>query len=241
MAKNKIGDNMKIDFLEDNNIVYYIDRDKRKNLYIQINKGRVLIKAPLRIADKKILDFVYEKKNWILKNVEKYEESDRRNISYKEGSTIYVLGRPYTLRIKQSDIAKSKTKIDAINKEFIVELPLSISKYDLEDKAKEKIDRYYKNLAKEEVEGAMEDLINRTGLKPESITIKKLSATWGICSSKKKISINQNLMMYSRHAIEYVCLHELCHLRYMNHQAEFWDLVEKYLPDYKIAKKELKE
>lgn len=241
MAKSIVGDRMKIDFLEENNIVYYVDKGKRKNLYIQINRGKVLIKAPTRASNKNILDFVNEKKSWILKNVEKYEESDRRNISYKNGSTIYVLGKPYTLKVIQADIARSKSKIDAISKEFIVELPDTISKYDIEDKTKERIDRYYKNLAKEEVDGAMQDLINRTGLKPESVTIKKLSATWGICSSKKKISINQNLMMYSRHAIEYVCLHELCHLKYMNHQEEFWNLVERYLPDYKLAKKELKE
>ena len=86
----------------------------------------------------------------------------------------------------------------------------------------------------------MEDLKNRTGLAPLECSIKNLKATWGICSSKKKISINQNLMAYSRHAIEYVCLHEICHLKHMNHSKKFWNMVEYYMPDYKEAKKELK-
>ena len=47
-------------------------------------------------------------------------------------------------------------------------------------------------------------------------------------------------MAYSRQAIEYVCLHELCHLKYMNHSKKFWDLVEYYMPDYKLVKKELR-
>ena len=47
--------------------------------------------------------------------------------------------------------------------------------------------------------------------------------------------------MYSIHAIEYVCLHEICHLKHMNHSKKFWNMVEEYMPDYKIAEKELKE
>ena len=86
----------------------------------------------------------------------------------------------------------------------------------------------------------MEYLQEKTGLYPLEVKIKKLKATWGICSSKRKISINLNLMAYSRQAIEYVCLHELCHLKYMNHSKKFWDLVEYYMPDYKLVKKELR-
>ena len=87
---------------------------------------------------------------------------------------------------------------------------------------------------------AMEYLQKRTGLYPLECNIKNLKATWGICSSKRKISINQNLMAYSRQAIEYVSLHELCHLKYMNHSKEFWNLVEYYMPNYKQAKQELR-
>ena len=86
----------------------------------------------------------------------------------------------------------------------------------------------------------MEYIKSITGLSPKEIRIKKLKSAWGICSSKQYISINQNLMAYSRHAIEYVCLHEVCHLKHMNHSKEFWKMVEKYMPDYKTAKLELK-
>ena len=108
------------------------------------------------------------------------------------------------------------------------------------ENVKKLIDKLYKYIATEEVPSAMEDLKNRTGLAPLECSIKNLKATWGICSSKKKISINQNLMAYSRHAIEYVCLHEICHLKHMNHSKQFWNMVEYYMPDYKEAKKELK-
>ena len=48
-------------------------------------------------------------------------------------------------------------------------------------------------------------------------------------------------MMYSHKAIDYVVLHEICHLRYMNHSKKFWEMVESYMPDYKEAERELKQ
>ena len=233
---------MTIDFLEENKIKYYIDRAKRKNCYIQIKNGTVIIKVTRLTTEAFIMKFLNEKKEWILSNVEKYEDNPRKNMHYENLDYIYVLGKKYILRILRKDnIKRSKVYLDTDINSLMVIIPNTISRYDEVDKVKALIDKYYKDIAKEEVTACMNDLIERTGLKPDKIVIKNLSATWGICSSKRVISINQNLMMYSRHSIEYVCLHELCHLRHMNHSKEFWDLVEKYLPDYKLAKKELKE
>ena len=233
---------MTIDFLEENKIKYYIDRAKRKNCYIQIKNGTVIIKVTRLTTEAFIMKFLNEKKEWILSNVEKYEDNPTKNMHYENLDYIYVLGKKYILRIlRKENIKRSKVYLDTDINSLMVIIPNTISKYDEVDKVKALIDKYYKDIAKEEVTACMNDLIERTGLKPDKIVIKNLSATWGICSSKRVISINQNLMMYSRHSIEYVCLHELCHLRHMNHSKEFWDLVEKYLPDYKLAKKELKE
>ena len=232
---------MNIDFLDEYKINYYIDKSKRKNLYIQIKDGNVIIKVPSNIQNTYILEFVNEKKDWILENVNKYKSNSKRNMTYKNLNDVYVLGKKYNLRIVRQDIKRSKIRLDAETNSLIVYIPNSVSTFDETDKVKSLVDKYYKDIAKEEVYAAMEDVINRTGLKPDKIIIKNLSATWGICSSKKCISINQNLMMYSRHAIEYVCLHEICHLKYMNHSKDFWNMVEYYMPDYKLAKKELKD
>ena len=77
-------------------------------------------------------------------------------------------------------------------------------------------------------------------VKPNQVRIKNIKYAWGSCSSKKNISINVKLAKKPKEAIEYVVLHEMCHLRYMNHSKKFWDLVEKYMPEYKEYKKILK-
>lgn len=77
-------------------------------------------------------------------------------------------------------------------------------------------------------------------ISPNKVTIKNIKYAWGSCSSKKNISINQQLAKKSEKEIEYVVLHEMSHLIHMNHSKEFWNLVGKYMPDYKIWRKKLK-
>lgn len=90
------------------------------------------------------------------------------------------------------------------------------------------------------IEENAKDLIYMTGLKPNRIRVKKIKYAWGSCSPNKNITLNYELIKYSKQAIRYVILHELCHLKHMNHSKEFWDLVILYMPQYKEAKKEFK-
>lgn len=222
------------------NIQYLLNKDRRKNSYIQIKDGEVIVKVPKSSTQEYIDTLLIEKLNWIQRKLNQSKNSEHK-LKYENGTDIFVLGKKLILLINFSYKIK-RTRLENTGKELIIYFPndaKSLPKDELKLKTKKIIDNYYKSIAKEEVASAMEDLKQRTGLFPLEWNIKNLKATWGICSSKKKISINQNLMAYSRYSIEYVCLHELCHLKYMNHSKEFWNLVEYYMPDYKKAKKEL--
>lgn len=75
---------------------------------------------------------------------------------------------------------------------------------------------------------------------PEKVSINTAKTRFGSCSSKKSLNFSCRLALYPIEAIEYVCVHELAHLIEMNHSKKFWQIVEKYLPDYKARKKLLK-
>ena len=77
-------------------------------------------------------------------------------------------------------------------------------------------------------------------VEPNKIRIRNIKYAWGSCSSNKNITINLKLVNKSEEEIKYVALHELCHLKYMNHSDKFWNLVEKYMPNYKEIRKQLK-
>lgn len=218
------------------NINYKVIYEKIKNTYIQIKDGMIIVKVPKNTKIEYIANIINSKKTWINKKLQ--EQSNSPKSTYKDGDEVKILGKPYILKILYVPNKRNNLSID--NKYIYCNLNESISPLEEEENIKKLLNKYYKYIATQEIPPAMEDLKKRTGLAPTECNIKNLKAAWGICSSKKKITINQNLMAYSRHAIEYVCLHEICHLKYMNHSKEFWNMVEYYMPDYKAAKKELK-
>jgi predicted metal-dependent hydrolase len=78
------------------------------------------------------------------------------------------------------------------------------------------------------------------GVFPEHVSINSAKTRFGSCSSKKRLNFSCRLMTYDERAIDYVVVHELAHLKHLNHSKDFWAFVEKFMPDYKERKKLLK-
>lgn len=154
----------------------------------------------------------------------KYSKIKNVYIQIKEGKVIVKAPK----KVSKKEIEKIiKQKSDWIQKALEKEI-----------KKQEKQPLYTKEEFKRIIEKNVNELVQLTGLKPNKITIKQIKYAWGSCSSKKNITLNLELIKYSQEAIRYVILHELCHIKYMNHSKYFWNLVEKYMPNYKQVKKE---
>ena len=150
------------------------------------------------------------------------------------------------IRIKDNIICVSAPKF--IKNEYIKELIIKKKNWIINQFKKEKeiINKELKNkkYLDEEFENIIIDYVKKYSLAmqvyPNKIRIKKIKYAWGSCTSKKNITFNSELIYYDKNVIEYVIVHELAHLKYMNHQKEFWKLVEKYIPNYKEMRKKLK-
>ncbi|MEG1204258.1 MAG: SprT family zinc-dependent metalloprotease [Clostridia bacterium] len=224
----------------DKKIEYSINRGKRKYIYICIDNGEVIVKAPLNTSLKEIEEAAENKKKWIYEKVSAFPK--RKYKEYINGEIFKILGKEYILSIIYKDI---KTSECAKTKDTLyVYLPIKYKILEKSDeqkiKVKEAIYIYYFTLAQEEVDKSMKKMINLVGVAPNEYRIKNLKKTWGNCSSSKKISISKDIVIYSQKAIEYVCLHELCHLVYSNHSKLFWNMVSFYMNDYREAEEELK-
>ena len=157
-------------------------------------------------------------------------------IKYSKIKNIYIQIKDGKVIIKVPR-SVSKKEIEKILEQKSEWIQKAVEK---ETKKQEKKPMYTKEEFKEIVEKNANELIKQTALVPNKITIKKIKYAWGSCSNKKNITINLELIKYSEQAIRYVILHEFCHIKYMNHSRDFWNLVEKYMPDYKQVKKEFK-
>ena len=93
--------------------------------------------------------------------------------------------------------------------------------------------KFYRKQAKVDLPARAQQLSLKLGLKFTGLRIKNQKTRWGSCSAKGNINLNLRLLMAPDDAVDYVIIHELCHLKILNHSAAFWNLVESHCPDYR--------
>lgn len=103
------------------------------------------------------------------------------------------------------------------------------------------LEKRYRDAAKDYIPKRVEYYHPFTGGNYQKITIRDPKTRWGSCSSNGTLSFSFRLMLAPPRVLDYVVVHELCHLTHMNHSKEFWNMVENILPDYKEHRKWLKE
>lgn len=225
--------NMKSTILyKDKLIEYEVIKSKIKNLYIHIKDGKVIVKAPIKAKNKDIENVIEQKKKWIYEKLEKVNDKE-----YKQGSNVFLLGRAYPLKIKF--IKQNNPNIYIENGNMVAEIPKKYKNI-YSKKIEELLDNVYMKVAEKEVDMAMQIVTRIVGIKPNKYRIKKLKTAWGTCTSNKNITINSSLMKYDRTVIQYVVLHEICHLKYMNHSKDFWKMVKQYMGNYEEVRRKLK-
>jgi len=213
---------------------YELIRAKIKNMYILIRDGKVIVKVPRSISDNRVIDFINSKEDWILKKLKEVEEKSVKEKKFVSGEVFKILGNNYILNVERGDFKKSIVNME---NGFI---NVFVNKDSSVDKIKDLIDKMYYKLAIVVVNKSVDMWRGVINIAPNVVVIKKLKTAWGKCNSKGKITINPDLMKYDQRVVDYVVLHEFCHLRYMNHSKDFWNMVSKYMPDYKLLRNELK-
>ncbi len=212
----------------------YVDR---KTLEIAVHPdGKVFIKAPKGTDPRTIRDRISKRARWIWKQIDYFRQFEPRTPPrfYVGGETHLFLGRQYRLKIKK----QHKDEVKLKGSYFYVMTP------DIHDvrKIKELLEEWYK-------EHALEICSRRLHLQYESarklkipfpkIQLRKMSRRWGSCSKSGNILLNTNLIQAPLNCIDYVIMHELCHLKAHTHNNGYFKLLSKYMPDWKERKEKL--
>ena len=218
---------------KENVITYTVNKAVNRNMYITVQNGEVFVNAPWYFTSNKIQQIVQEKKNWILSKMQEYEE----NLSNIQ--SVKIFGKNYDVQVEYKNIKAPELNLRENYKIEII-LPAKYKKVGNEQILKMSIEKMYEQIANTEIEDIMEKTRKMLGIAPEDYEIRKMEKTLGKCEDGK-ITIAPELMQYKREVIEYVVAHEFCHLKYKTHGKRFYQIIEKYIPEYRKYEREIQE
>jgi predicted metal-dependent hydrolase len=203
---------------------------KRTSIGIYIDLyGNVEIQAPKETPIESVLQLLEEKWEWIQqKSKEMKDRALGPNVKvYDHGESFLYLGNAYPIQIYQDINIKQDHVVFEGDK-------LHIYVKQVEDeKIKQALKRFYYQQCKALVEKSIQTYQSNFKIKPRSIRISDNKRSWGTCDSKLQLTFNWRLAMAPQRVIDYVVVHEMCHMVHLNHDRSFWRLVGKIIPDYK--------
>ena len=201
---------------------------KAKNISIRINGRKVELVIPYKGAAKSACEFLFSKEKWIrAKLKDKKDAPEKHEIIHSEYS---VLNNIYKLR--HVNMRTGGTACIEGN-HIIVCAP--------QDELHETLTNFFKKRVLTEINIIALSLAQEYKFAYNKIQVKELRNKWGSCSSLKNLVFNWRIIFAPTPVLHYLVAHELCHLREMNHGEKFWKLVATIAPDYKAARKWLKE
>lgn len=198
-------------------------RSKRHSISIKINEnGEVFVRCPLKYPKDELLKIINNKRQWIEKCVNDVSNKKLQNKDYYMFNKILLNGKSYD--IKKVD----KTLIIGAN-------ILKIKGNDV----KKTLICWLKKQAQTLLFKRLDQVSNFVGKDYTQATLMTARKKWGSCDNRKNIKLNYRLVMLDNKYIDYVCLHELTHTKYMNHSKLFWNEVSKFMPNWKQIKTEM--
>ena len=216
--------------------VEIIKTNRKKSASIQLKDGQVRVRAPRSLSDKRINDLIKKRTPWIK---EKLKEFSKRPLAvekkYDDGEIFSYLDKNYALKIIESDEVAVKLK----NGCFIV----STCKEDLGKniKVQKLLTDWYRIHAHKYLKERTDKFANIIGVLPSSVSIKNYKSRWGSCSISGSIDYNWKIIQAPKRVVDYVIVHELCHLIEHNHSPKYWSNVARFMPNWKESKDWLRE
>ena len=216
-------------------IEYTLIQSSRANVLFQAVPQAIRVYAPKYMGLRAVDDLVRQRAGQLLemrRSVEARLEADRRAHPVTEGSPIMIEGTRCALRLHKG--ARRTGKL--MGEEYHLTLP----EPDSDPAVRAAIRSTLSARALARIRERLDHFVPRIGRAPGRVTIREQKSRWGSCSQKGNLNFNWKLIMAPPEVLDYVVVHELCHLHEFNHSPRFWSLVQAQLPDYEVWKKWLK-
>ncbi|WP_415251422.1 M48 family metallopeptidase [Sulfurimonas sp.] len=191
---------------------------------MHISQNAEIILKTSRVPHAFVLNLLTERESWIRKKVLEIKKNPPVKVSIAD--EVLLFGKIYSIDMPEA--SSLRVKLEKMRAHSVQN---TIKYYN----------SFYKEYSSEYIIPRVSYFSQLMDLEYKTIKFRKMKSRWGSCSSKKELTFNTELIKTKKELIDYVVVHELAHLKHMNHSKAFHDLVENYLPNSKIYRKELKK
>ena len=204
---------------------------KTTDIVIERN-GAVVVRPPKDCSPEQIDAVVDSKRMWIYRNLAEWRDLNATAVmrEWVNGETFLYLGRTYQLSLisdQDSDL-KLKGGRFCLKRELIDEGGV--------EAAKTAFEKYYTNRGEKRIKERIQYYAPKVGVEPASVKVKEMGYRWASCGKSNSLNFHWKCMMASPKIIDYIIVHELCHIHHRDHSDKYWNEVDKVMPDYRERK-----
>jgi len=214
-------------------------RSDRKQAAVTVHPAMcITVRLPLDATDQDAITLLSRRRAWISQQLDQFNEYRPITPSrqYISGETHYYLGRQYRLQV-----LRAKAQCVRLKGAFFY---VSVRDPDNRKSVRDEMQAWYADHAKVLLLRRLElyiPYIRRRGVQQPIVRFRRMTNRWGSCSPKGTIMLNTELVKVSARCIDYVLVHELCHLLHAHHDDSFFKLMEVILPDWQLRKNHLEK
>ncbi|WP_028225781.1 M48 family metallopeptidase [Paraburkholderia ferrariae] len=215
---------------------YHLKRSSRKSIGFVIDGTGLAVTAPRWVTLADIETAIAEKQRWIFAKLAEWQTRTEQRalprVQWGDGAELPYLGKPIRLRLGAAHLA-----FDETTRVLALPLPSHADAQQIKDRVTGWLQGEATRLFGERLAAYAEKL----GVAFRSYALSSAATRWGSCSSEGRIRLNWRLIHFPLPVVDYVVAHELAHLREMNHSPRFWRTVESIFPEFREARKALKQ
>ncbi|WP_421865536.1 M48 family metallopeptidase [Motiliproteus sp.] len=200
---------------------------RRGSIALQVHPDRVRVLAPKGTAQREIRQLLLQRRDWLEAALLKHQQYPSQTKCYQDGESWLIEGRPHRLELELDLTADSQASPNVRRLDQRLILQLSPAQDGPEQRA-QALRGWYQQQAEAHWPERIDHWVTITGLEPSSLKIRPYKSRWGSCTQDGRISLNTLLVMAPPEVLDYVIIHELCHLRHLNHSQAYWDLVARF-------------
>ena len=213
-----------------------------KSIKIYFKGNQLTVTKPTRLSMKKLMETLKENEEDIYKKYKKISSSEISTIKqWRTGEEIYYKGDNFLINRKYTDKLRISINIEENERQLIIFVPQNADEQAIKINVDKAIKQIFKRNTGMLIANRLPYWSKITGFEYSQVKIRDATTRYGSCMpSKKSLYFSSRLIMLPEYVVDAIIVHELCHMRYKNHNREFYDLVSRYITNYKDIDKWLK-